>query len=205
MKYSNIIQGVFISRPNRFIANVEINGAPAVCHVKNTGRCAELLVKGAIVYLQHLSNPARKTEYDLIAVRKGSLLINMDSAAPNKAASEYLRKQFGEEALIKPEVKYGASRLDFYIETPAEKWFIEVKGVTLECDGRLQGLRALYRPDERGKGFRAERYHSPRVRRSAENCRENGCNDKSGGLYCNSRQYDGGQRDSDKALTFKLF
>ena len=135
MKYSNIIQGVFISRPNRFIANVEINGAPAVCHVKNTGRCAELLVKGAIVYLQHLSNPARKTEYDLIAVRKGSLLINMDSAAPNKAASEYLRKQFGEEALIKPEVKYGASRLDFYIETPAEKWFIEVKGVTLECDG----------------------------------------------------------------------
>lgn len=135
MKYSNITEAVFVDRPNRFIANVEINGTPAVCHVKNTGRCRELLVKGAEVYLQHSDNPARKTAYDLVAVRKGSLLINMDSAAPNKAAAEYLRKKFGENAVINPEVKYGSSRIDFYVRSGEEKWFIEVKGVTLERGG----------------------------------------------------------------------
>lgn len=135
MKYSDITKAIFIDRPNRFTANVEINGVPTVCHVKNTGRCKELLVKGATVYLQRSDNPARKTLYDLIAVEKGSLLINMDSAAPNKAAAEYLRNEFGKKAFIKSEVKYGASRIDFYVESEAEKWFIEVKGVTLERDG----------------------------------------------------------------------
>ena len=147
MKYDNIVSGTFLSRPNRFIANVNINGEVQVCHVKNTGRCKELLIKGARLYLQKNSNPARKTKYDLIAVQKGSLLINMDSAAPNKAASEYLRKQFGDTALIKPEKNYGDSRIDFYVETGAEKWLIEVKGVTLEEQGRALFPDA---PTERG-------------------------------------------------------
>ncbi|MCH5199666.1 MAG: DNA/RNA nuclease SfsA [Oscillospiraceae bacterium] len=136
MKYDNTVSGIFISRPNRFIAHVNINGEVHVCHVKNTGRCRELLTEGATVYLQKASNPSRKTGYDLIAVQKGDLLINMDSAAPNKAAAEYLRKHFGDKALIKPEKTYGASRIDFYVETAAEKWLIEVKGVTLEEQGR---------------------------------------------------------------------
>ena len=147
MKYDNIVIGTFISRPNRFIAHVNINGEIQICHVKNTGRCKELLIKGATVYLQKSSNPARKTQYDLIAVQKGDLLINMDSAAPNKAAAEYLRKHFGENALIKPEKTYGDSRIDFYVETAAEKWLIEVKGVTLEEQGRALFPDA---PTERG-------------------------------------------------------
>lgn len=147
MKYDNTVSGIFISRPNRFIAHININGEPQVCHVKNTGRCRELLTEGATVYLQKASNPLRKTGYDLIAVQKGDLLINMDSAAPNKAAAEYLRKHFGDKALIKPEKTYGASRIDFYVETAAEKWLIEVKGVTLEEQGRALFPDA---PTERG-------------------------------------------------------
>ena len=147
MKYDNIVSGAFISRPNRFIAHVNINGETQICHVKNTGRCKELLIKGAAVYLQKSSNPARKTQYDLIAVQKGDLLINMDSAAPNKAAAEYLRKHFGDKAFIKPEKTYGDSRIDFYVETAAEKWLIEVKGVTLEEQGRALFPDA---PTERG-------------------------------------------------------
>lgn len=147
MEYNNIVTGTFLSRPNRFIANVDINGEAQVCHVKNTGRCKELLIEGARLYLQKNSNPARKTKYDLIAVQKGNLLINMDSAAPNKAASEYLRKQFGDTALIKPEKNYGDSRIDFYVETGTEKWLIEVKGVTLEEQGRALFPDA---PTERG-------------------------------------------------------
>ena len=147
MKYDNTVSGIFISRPNRFIAHVNINGEPQVCHVKNTGRCRELLTEGATVYLQKAANPSRKTGYDLIAVQKGDLLINMDSAAPNKAAAEYLRKHFGDKALIKPEKTYGASRIDFYVETAAEKWLIEVKGVTLEEQGRALFPDA---PTERG-------------------------------------------------------
>ena len=130
MKYDVIVKGKFISRPNRFIANVEINGKNEVVHVKNTGRCKELLTEGAEVYLSLSDNPDRKTKYDLVAVKKGDLLINMDSMAPNKAAGEYLRKIFGEKALIKPEKTYGQSRIDFYAETKEEKWLIEVKGVT---------------------------------------------------------------------------
>lgn len=136
MKYTDITEGIFIDRPNRFIANVEINGKKTVCHVKNTGRCKELLISGTKVYLQHSDNPSRKTEFDLIAVEKGNILINIDSAAPNKAAAEYIRKIFGENAVIKQEVKYGTSRIDFFIESNGEKWFIEVKGVTLEQNGR---------------------------------------------------------------------
>lgn len=135
MKYENTVKGKFIDRPNRFIANVEINGKTEVCHVKNTGRCKELLIKGATVYLQQSDNPERKTKFDLIAVEKGNLLINMDSSAPNKAAREYLKKIFGNKAIIKPEKTYGASRIDFYVETETEKRFVEVKGVTLEQNG----------------------------------------------------------------------
>ena len=120
MKYDNVVKGRFIDRPNRFIANVEIGGKTEVCHVKNTGRCKELLTEGAPVYLHQSRNPARKTKFDLIAVEKGSLLINMDSAAPNKAAAEKV---------------YGNSRIDFYAEQKKEKWLIEVKGVTLEDNG----------------------------------------------------------------------
>ncbi|MCM1054776.1 MAG: DNA/RNA nuclease SfsA [Bacteroides sp.] len=135
MKYKSTVKGVFIDRPNRFIANVEINGKTEICHVKNTGRCRELLVKGATVYLQQSGNPERKTKYDLIAVEKGNILINMDSSAPNKAAGEYLKKIFGGNAVIKPEKTYGASRIDFCVETDNERWLIEVKGVTLEENG----------------------------------------------------------------------
>lgn len=135
MRYDNIVKGSFIDRPNRFIANVKIGEKTEVCHVKNTGRCKELLIPNAAVYLQKSNNPQRKTAYDLIAVEKGSLLINMDSAAPNKAAAEYIKKVFGENARITPEKNYGSSRLDFYVEQKKDKWFIEVKGVTLEKNG----------------------------------------------------------------------
>lgn len=135
MRYDNIVKGSFIDRPNRFIANVKIGEKTEVCHVKNTGRCKELLTPNAAVYLQKSNNPQRKTAYDLIAVEKGSLLINMDSAAPNKAAAEYIKKVFGENARITPEKNYGSSRLDFYVEQKKDKWFIEVKGVTLEKNG----------------------------------------------------------------------
>ncbi len=147
MNYENIVKGNFISRPNRFIANVEINGKAEVCHVKNTGRCKELLTDNAIVYLQKSNNPSRKTKYDLIAVEKGNLLINMDSSTPNKTAAEYLRKAFGKDAYIKPEKTYGDSRIDFYVEKDKEKWLIEVKGVTLEENGSALFPDA---PTERG-------------------------------------------------------
>lgn len=147
MKYKNVIKGRFLNRPNRFIANVEIEGREVVCHVKNTGRCRELLVSNAAVYLEKSDNPARKTGFDLIAVEKGTLLINMDSAAPNKAAGEYLRKLFGKKAVIKPEKTYGQSRIDFYAEDGKDKWLIEVKGVTLEKNGTVMFPDA---PTERG-------------------------------------------------------
>lgn len=147
MEYGSVVKGRFLSRPNRFIANVEIEGRTEVCHVKNTGRCKELLVPGAVVYLEKSDNPCRKTGFDLIAVKKGKLLINMDSGAPNKAAAEYLRKLFGEKAVIKPEKRYGQSRIDFYAEVGRDKWLIEVKGVTLEKEGRAMFPDA---PTERG-------------------------------------------------------
>ncbi len=141
MKYKNIVEGEFISRPNRFIANVEIDGKEEVVHVKNTGRCKELLIDGAKVYLEVSSNTNRKTKYDLIAVEKitetGVLLINMDSQIPNDVAGEYLKNcgLFSVNAIFKREVTYSKSRFDYYVEDGERKAFIEVKGVTLENDG----------------------------------------------------------------------
>ena len=132
MNYPNVVPGIFRSRPNRFIAQVDIDGQQETVHVKNTGRCKELLVPGARVYLQDCQSPARKTRYDLIAVEKGDLLINMDSQAPNRVAAEYLPRRFPDLQLLRPETVYGNSRFDFYLETAREKWFVEVKGVTLE-------------------------------------------------------------------------
>lgn len=147
MKYSNVVKGSFIDRPNRFIANCEIDGKPQVCHVKNTGRCKELFVKGATVYLQKADNPNRKTLYDLIAVEKGDRLINVDSQVVNGTVLEYLPVLFDNIKLIKPERVYGNSRFDIYLETEKDKIFIEVKGVTLEKDGIAMFPDA---PTERG-------------------------------------------------------
>ncbi|PYG90203.1 sugar fermentation stimulation protein [Ruminiclostridium sufflavum DSM 19573] len=137
MKYNNVQKAKFIERPNRFIAYAEINGAVEICHVKNTGRCRELLQRGCTVYLEESSNLSRKTRYDIIAAEKGKLLINMDSQAPNKAVREWLEAGglYDAPALIKPEMMHGDSRVDFYIEDKSRKAFIEVKGVTLEKDG----------------------------------------------------------------------
>ena len=144
MRYANIVPGIFYSRPNRFIAMVEPKGEPLQkVHVKNTGRCKELLVPGCTVYLEQGSSPERKTKYSLVAVEKGSLLINMDSQAPNKAAGEWLAThplpQIGQlSAKIKPEYTYGKSRLDFCLEyADGSRALVEVKGVTLEQDGLL--------------------------------------------------------------------
>ena len=136
MNYSNMVPGTFRARPNRFIAHIDIDGREQVCHVKNTGRCRELLTPGADVYCQESGNPARKTKYDLIAVRKGSRLINMDSQAPNAAAKEWLlRGGLGQIEDLKPEFKHGDSRFDFSFLKEGKRCFLEVKGVTLETDG----------------------------------------------------------------------
>ncbi|MCL1879976.1 MAG: DNA/RNA nuclease SfsA [Actinomycetia bacterium] len=137
MIYTNTVKATFLSRPNRFIAHAKIGGETAVAHVKNTGRCKELLIPGATVILQESDNPERKTKYDLIAVYKGERLINMDSQAPNKVFLEYVKsgQHIDGITLIKLEAKYGGSRFDFYVEAGQRKIFIEVKGVTLEEDG----------------------------------------------------------------------
>ncbi len=139
MEYKNIKSGVFKERPNRFIAYVEVEGRTEVCHVKNTGRCRELLTKDCTVYLEESDNKARKTKYDLIAVSKKGVIFNIDSQAPNKVFGEWLKSSeyFGRAKYIKPEFSYKDSRLDFYVETDTEKILIEVKGVTLEKDGVL--------------------------------------------------------------------
>lgn len=149
MKYDNIVKGKFISRPNRFIAHVEINGKEEICHVKNTGRCKELLIPGVNVFLQENDNPNRKTKFSLITVEKENRLINMDSQIPNKVVNEWLENGnlFKDITLIKPETKYGNSRFDFYVETKEKKIFIEVKGVTLEENGVVRFPDA---PTERG-------------------------------------------------------
>ncbi len=142
MKYKKIIEGRFISRPNRFIAKVLINEKEETVHVKNTGRCKELLTPDCKVYLSVSDHPNRKTKYDLIAVEKQResappLLINMDSQLPNAAAEEWLKKGklFPKKSSIRREVRYGNSRFDLYIEDGRKKAFMEVKGVTLEKDG----------------------------------------------------------------------
>lgn len=137
MKYERIEKAVFLERPNRFIAHVEIKGQKEIVHVKNTGRCAELLVPGTTVYVQKSANPDRKTKWDLIAVEKDSRLINMDSQIPNRAVQEWIERVhlFENVTLLRPEMTWGNSRFDLYIEAGERKIFIEVKGVTLEQDG----------------------------------------------------------------------
>lgn len=191
MKYENVVQGRFLERPNRFIAMVDIAGKVEKCHVKNTGRCQELFLPGAEVYLEKSRNPDRKTAYDLIGAVKNKAMVNVDSQAPNKVVLEWLNSQkktsdnmsreenadgkglFSHITCIKPECKYGSSRIDFYVEAqngrkaaeaPAEqeaaegrddsrtagegrKIFIEVKGVTLEEEGIARFPDA---PTERG-------------------------------------------------------
>ena len=149
MKYSNIEKGIFISRPNRFIAKVIIGGREETVHVKNTGRCKELLIPGVEVYCDHSDNASRKTAYDLVAVKKDERLINMDSQAPNAAFREWVMngKFIGTPVFVKPEYSFGNSRFDFYIEDGERKAFMEVKGVTLEEDGVCRFPDA---PTERG-------------------------------------------------------
>lgn len=134
MKYNNVLKAKFINRPNRFIANVDIDGEIETVHVKNTGRCRELLFKDVEVILEKSDNPNRKTKYDLIAVNKENLgWVNIDSQAPNKIVGEWISKQ--DYTYIKPEYKYGNSRIDFYMEKDDQKFLMEVKGCTLEIDG----------------------------------------------------------------------
>ena len=184
MKYNRIVSGTFLQRHNRFIAHVLINGKEEICHVKNTGRCRELLIQGCTVYCWVSDNPQRKTKYDLIAVEKivegyatsvckksqssfaskeasasnskrntksgNTLLVNMDSQAPNAAVKEWLASgasPFGKISYLKPEYKYGSSRFDFYLECSKRKIFLEVNGVTLEDNGAVLFPDA---PTERG-------------------------------------------------------
>lgn len=144
MKYDSVVPATFISRPNRFIAHVQLeenqNEKIEIVHVKNTGRCKELLIPGCKVYLEKSNNPNRKTKFDLIAVEKiypenpeKKLLVNMDSQLPNKVAHEWLQTQG--YSFIKPEFSFGKSRIDFYMEKDDKKFLMEVKGCTLEIDG----------------------------------------------------------------------
>jgi len=150
MRYHQIKEAVFLSRPNRFIARVEVDGHPETVHVKNTGRCKELLIPGTKVYLEESGNPTRKTRYDLVTVEKRSLLINMDSQAPNRLFQEWAQGgNFRPElTLLRPETTWGSSRFDFYWEDAGgKKGFVEVKGCTLEQDGYARFPDA---PTERG-------------------------------------------------------
>ena len=164
MEYGKMVPGVFLARPNRFIAHVQIDGREEVCHVKNTGRCRELLPPGAEVWCQESDNPARKTKYDLITVKKGDRLINMDSQAPNTAAREWLLAGgLGEISELRPETVHGDSRFDFSFMKDGKRCFLEVKGVTLENDSvcafpdapterGTKHLRGLARAAEEGFG-----------------------------------------------------
>lgn len=137
MKYDSIREAIFLDRPNRFIAHVLLEGEPAVCHVKNTGRCRELLVPGARIVLCKGTNPQRKTAYDLVSVYKGDRLINMDSQSPNDIAAEYLPRLFPDLTEFRREVTCGDSRFDFYGVRGGRSFYLEVKGVTLEQDDRV--------------------------------------------------------------------
>ncbi|NLB42338.1 MAG: DNA/RNA nuclease SfsA [Clostridiales bacterium] len=153
MRYNDIISGIFLKRPNRFIAHVMIDGREEIAHVKNTGRCRELLIPGVMVYLQQHNNPKRKTRFSVIAVQKGELLVNMDSQAPNKVMLEALSQGLSLPGLmkpytnIKPESVYGNSRFDFYVEAGQQEAYLEIKGVTLEDGGVAKFPDA---PTERG-------------------------------------------------------
>ena len=136
MRYNKMVEGTFLARPNRFIAHIEIDGKIEICHVKNTGRCRELLPVGAKVWCLDAQSPTRKTRYDLITVQKGERLINMDSQAPNTAAKEWLMAGgLGEIENLKAESKHGDSRFDFSFTKDGRQCFLEVKGVTLENEG----------------------------------------------------------------------
>ena len=149
MHYQSVIEGRFLHRPNRFIAHVETGDGIQICHVKNTGRCRELLQPGAVVYLERAASPARKTAYDLIAVKKGDLLINMDAQAPNRVFREWVAcgAFLRDVRTVQPEFRYGDSRLDFALETERGLHLVEVKGVTLEESGTAKFPDA---PTERG-------------------------------------------------------
>ena len=162
MQYGKILPARFLSRPNRFVARVEAEGEELVCHVKNTGRCRELLVPGATVWLEESPNPSRKTKFDLIAVEKGDRLINMDAQAPNKVVGEWAAAGGFREGLtlLRPETTYGSSRFDFYWESSKSRGFVEVKGVTLEEDGVVRfpdapTLRGVKHLDELAKAREA--------------------------------------------------
>lgn len=149
MKYGKMVPGKFLTRPNRFIAHVEIEGKQEVCHVKNTGRCRELLPPGAQVWCEVAGNPARKTKFDLITVKKGHRLINMDSQAPNAAVKEWLSAGgLGAVENLRPETVHGGSRFDFSFTLEGRPCLLEVKGVTLETDGVCAFPDA---PTERGE------------------------------------------------------
>ncbi len=149
MTYQNILSGRFVERPNRFIAHIEVDGRVEVCHVKNTGRCRELLVPDARVLVQRADNPDRKTKFDLVAVYKGDKLINMDSQIPNRVFAQWAQNSgfFGNDITLRAETFFGNSRFDFYWESGERKGFVEVKGVTLEEDGVVLFPDA---PTERG-------------------------------------------------------
>lgn len=149
MEYAHMLPARFIDRPNRFIAHAERNGQIITCHVKNTGRCRELLIPGCRVWVQHVPAPGRKTEYDLIAVEKRGRFINMDAAAPNRVFAEYVAQgRFLQHwPLVRPEKTHGDSRFDFYMEDGPRRLFAEVKGVTLEEGGIVRFPDA---PTERG-------------------------------------------------------
>ena len=149
MRYNNIFKAEFLSRPNRFIAKVLLNGRTETVHVKNTGRCGELLVPGAQVFLEKGTSPGRKTEYDLVTVRKGSRLVNMDAQAPNRVFYEFAQsgRFMPDLTLIKPEYRLGDSRFDFYMESGQRRILAEIKGVTLERDNVVLFPDA---PTERG-------------------------------------------------------
>ena len=162
MQYGKILPARFLSRPNRFVARVEAEGEELVCHVKNTGRCRELLVPGATVWLEESPNPSRKTKFDLIAVEKGDRLINMDAQATNKVFGEWAAAGGFREGLtsLRPETTYGSSRFDFYWESSKSRGFVEVKGVTLEEDGVVRfpdapTLRGVKHLDELAKAREA--------------------------------------------------
>lgn len=153
MRYENIYKGFFVERPNRFVAVVKLGREVVIAHVKNTGRCGELLLPGAVVYLQKAENPTRKTQYDLIGVEKetqrGRMMVNMDSQAPNRVFAEWAETGRFLPGLnvLRPETKWGNSRFDFYWEAGERKGFTEVKGVTLENEGHARFPDA---PTERG-------------------------------------------------------
>ncbi len=147
MEYGEVVSGTFIERPNRFIAVVDVDGRTERCHVKNTGRCKELLIPGVKVVLEKQASASRSTAYDLIAVYKGGMLVNIDSQAPNSVATESIGRIIGPVDFVKPEYTFGDSRIDIYAESSGIKYLMEVKGVTLEDNGIVLFPDA---PTERG-------------------------------------------------------